>query len=104
MFKLFDYFSKLVIEADPRFYIASMKENKKISGLLSGENIEKAVSSAGYKAYLKSANQNNKIKNRLYRICDTALIFCLSCPGADLNKRLAEELVDAHCAKIAALA
>lgn len=27
------------------------------------ENIEKAVSSAGYKAYLKSANQNNKIKN-----------------------------------------
>lgn len=48
MLKLFEYFSKLVIEADPRFYIASMKENKRvaISGLLSGENIEKAVCEA----------------------------------------------------------
>lgn len=48
MLKLFEHFAKLVIEADPRFYINSIKENKKvaISGLLSGENIEKAVCEA----------------------------------------------------------
>ena len=57
MFKLFDYFSKLVVEADPRFYISSMKENKKISGLLSGENIEKAVSQACEYKNIKMVNE-----------------------------------------------
>lgn len=46
--KLFDYFSKSVIEADPRHFVTSFKENKtlRITGLLSGENIEKAVKEA----------------------------------------------------------
>ncbi len=48
MHELFTYFSKLVIEADPRYFIASIKQNRglRISGLLSGENIEKAVKEA----------------------------------------------------------
>lgn len=42
---LFEHFSKVVIEADPRYFFTSMKENKKIaiSGLMSGENIEKVM-------------------------------------------------------------
>ncbi len=46
--KLFSYFSKLVIEADPRFIVNSFRKNKSLSilGLLSGENIEKAVNEA----------------------------------------------------------
>lgn len=46
--KLFAYFAKSVIEADPRYLVTSFKENKsfRITGLLSGENIEKAVKEA----------------------------------------------------------
>lgn len=48
MFRLFEYFAKKVVEADPKYYFTSIKENKKIaiSGLLSGENIERAVKEA----------------------------------------------------------
>ena len=48
MFRLFEYFAKMVVEADPKYYFTSIKENKKIaiSGLLSGENIELSVKEA----------------------------------------------------------
>lgn len=48
IFKLFEYFSKMVVGADPKYYFTSIRENRKIAipGLLSGENIEIAVKEA----------------------------------------------------------
>lgn len=56
MFRLFEYFAKKVVEADPKYYFSSIKENKKIaiSGLLSGVNIELSV---------KEACEYKKVKN-----------------------------------------
>ena len=48
IYNLFDYFAKSIIEADPRYLVMAVKENRsfRISGFLSGESIEKAVKEA----------------------------------------------------------
>lgn len=52
---LFEYFSKSIVEADPKYFIEKVKINKKISieGIRSGENIEKAVMAAAEYKNLK---------------------------------------------------
>lgn len=57
---LFEYFSKSVIEADPKYYVTSVRQNRsfRISGLLSGENIEKAIREA---CSYKNINKINEI-------------------------------------------
>ena len=48
MLKLLDYFGKVVTEADPRYFVSSIRENRSfaIPGFMSGANIEKAVGEA----------------------------------------------------------
>ena len=68
MLKLFKYFSKTIMKADPKYYWTNVKTTKNFMGygVLSGENIEIAINECAYRND-GTQNGNTACKSRWYK-------------------------------------